>query len=1007
MKKVLVALGIILFFIAGLTYAQEQTGQLAGVVLDDEGTPLPGVNIEAVSPALMGKATATTDEMGRFRLINLPPGTYSVTFSLPGFDTLKRERILVRLGRTFNLRETLGVKTLEEEITVIGESPVVDIKKSGTTWEFPKEMFTKLPKGRDFTSAVSFAAGANEESELVGLSIDGASSSENMFFVDGVDTTHMYSGTSAQTVVFEFVEEIQVKSSGYEAEHGGSMGGVINVITRSGGNRFTGEMTVYYNGSITNGTPRKSLRIDPLDNTRAEYIEYGDKEWPENYQEDKWGRYEFGFGLGGYVIKDKLWFFVMGLPTYTRTEREGHFLSDRDMDATFIQDNWYLRAQAKVTAQVLPRLRMSASFNNDYSEWTGDLPVMSGAGNPDKRWGIFGYKYPGILASFRSDFVATDNLFFAATAGYFRTNVNQLVGPPGPRYFHQRTNAAVPGVPADLVVARGYYNYGYADGYQTQKNIQNKITATLDGTLYFDIAGEHVFKLGVQYVRLGQDVDDAYPYDYYRLYWGEDYESPNLGTVPTTYGYIEARDPFGTLANINSNRWAIFLQDTWTLFDRFTLNFGIRFEKEDIPSFSDMPEYQDPPISFGFFDKVAPRLGFAYDLLGDGDFKLFGSVGIYYDVMKLEMAQGSYGGFKWESKYYDITVLDWTTFTEADHPVTPTWNGGTYYETLNWRIPSFDTTQPDMKPYSKMEFTLGAQKRLMEDVSLTVRFLYNNILNAIEDVGIQMPEGETYFNGNPGSDWINEKYTEAQAAGLQPAGVVCPEAQRQYYSLDFGVDKRFSNNYMLGFHYTFSRLWGNFSGLASSDEHGRKSPNVERYFDAWFLHYTSQYPEEAVGRLPTDRPHQFKLYGAYSFNFGLTVGLNAFAMSGTPITKEFELNNQQGYYPDGRFTDGRTPFLWRGDLYVEYNLKLGENYTVQLNANIINVTNNDVPQRVFNLMNQSNVYLDEDDIKAGFDYETEIATREAAGTVVRDPRFLMEHYFQSPWSLRLGIKFIF
>jgi hypothetical protein len=191
-------------------------------------------------------------------------------------------------------------------------------------------------------------------------------------------------------------------------------------------------------------------------------------------------------------------------------------------------------------------------------------------------------------------------------------------------------------------------------------------------------------------------------------------------------------------------------------------------------------------------------------------------------------------------------------------------------------------------------------------------------------------------------------------------------------------------------------------------EHGRKDPNVERYFDAWFLHYTSDpfssgVGTDSYGKLPTDRPHQFKFYGAYSLDVGLTVGVNAYASTGTPVTREFELNRADGYYPLGRFTDGRTPFLWRADLYGEYNIKIGDTTTFQINANIINITNNRIAQRIFNLVNAGTVYLDNDEILAGFDYEAVMV----ADGILSDPRFLKEYAFQSAISVRLGFKFIF
>jgi len=1034
MKKLFSLLGAVLLLTAGFSYAQERTGELSGTVVDDTAVPLPGVTVEARSASLIGIGVTVTNEAGRYRLIKLPPGNYTITFKLPGFTTLRREGILIRLGSAIRLDADISPVTIEEEITIIGQSPLVDIRKSASTFEITKEMFSKLPKGRNFSSVVTAISGVNEESELDGLSIDGASSSENMFFIDGVDTTLMYDGTSGQRVMFEFIEEVQVKSSGYEAQFGGSMGGVINVITRSGGNEFHGEILLYHQSDALTGESRPSLRRALYDKTKYEYIAY---------PEDDWSRYEVGFALGGYLIKDKLWFFGSYLPRFELTKRTTFFEPNEELKREFTGSEQWHHASFKLTIQPISSLRISASWNTDTYNWRGDLPSRAGTGNEDYNWAGAGYNYPGWTATLRADYIASENMFFSVYGGYFRTNTENILGPPGERYYFYDTNAGYVDssgnpVPDDMVKPAGWSRYAYWDGHNLEKDLQVKMTASIDGTLYFDLGGEHMLKAGFQFNKLTQDVFNAAPYDYWYFAWGEDYEGPGGVTIPTTYGYMGARDPLGTIANISSNRMAIFLQDSWTIGNKLTLNLGVRAEKEDIPSFVDPanpilvehPEYGEPPIAFGFIDKLAPRIGFAYDIFGDASLKVFGSFGMYYDVMKLDMAEGSYGGYKWQQHYYHIpdwVLNDWH-IGDRDH----VFGSGTsdadlapyFIESLDWRIPSYDTTQPSrraidkgvddslrMKPYTKMEFTFGVQKQLIEDVTVTARFLHNRILWAIEDVGIQEPTGENYYNSNPGGKWVNEIYAANAAIdpqNLVPVGVTCPKAQREYTSVDVGFDKRFSSNWMAGLHYTWSRLWGNFAGLASSEEHGRKDPNVERYFDVWFLHYTSDpfvngVGTESTGKLPTDRPHQFKFYGAYSLPFGLTVGLNAYAASGTPITREFELNNADGYYPWGRFTDGRTPFLWRADVYAEYNLKISDKQTLQLSLNVNNVTNNRIAQRVFNLRNYSTVYMSNDEVVAGFDPE---AVMVAKGTTL-DPRFLQPHYFQSSFSARFGIKLIF
>lgn len=989
-KKCLVLFFAVALLFSGTMFAQEQTGEIIGTVVLEDGSAIPGVAIEATGTNMVGIRTTVSDENGNFRLLALPGGDYNITFSLEGFKTIKREKIRIEIGKTIKINVIMQTGALREEIVVTGQSPVLDVRKSSTAVNITKETFTKLPKGRNFTSIVTTSAGVNNEAELDGISFDGASSSENVFFVDGVDTTTLFSGESGQDVNFDFIEEVQVKSSGYAAEYGGSMGGVISVITRSGGNEFHGSAMLYYDGSALGYDPVPTLRHNPYDDTIAEYV---------TYPEDTWSRIEPGIGIGGYIIKDKLWFFGSFMPKFYKTTRDGVFSYDPDLNREITRDRTYYAGSLKLTGQLANNLRMSLSGTIDSWKEEGELPPLDGSGNGAKAWEDQSWEYPSFTVGGSLDYTIGNNLMLNVTAGYWRTNRIQGVQPEGPRYLHMRSSAGY----ANPVVPLYYANYGYYDGYATNKDINNKLTATADLTYYLNLAGEHVWKIGFQFVKLGVDKDDAYPYNYNRLYWGDDFESPNTGqTIPTDLGYVEVRSPFGSIADITSSRYAFYIQDAWTVGEKLTVNAGIRFEKEDIPSFSDLPEFSDPPIQFGFGDKIAPRLGFAYDVFGDSDLKIFGSFGIYYDVMKLAMAEGSYGGFKWISHYYNIQNPNWETFANVDvHPV-DVYNGNPYLESRNWRIPSFDTTQPDMKPFSKYEYTLGVQKKITEDVALSVRFLHNTIVNAIEDIGVQYPEGEIYFNGNPGSDWIQQKYDEVQALGLMPQGVQATEAIRNYYSVQANLDKKFSNNWLGGLSVTWSSLKGNFSGLASSDEHGRKDPGVERYFDSWFMTYTED-GQDHTGPLPTDRSFQFKVYGAYSWDFGLTVGFNAYAMTGTPVQTEVYLNGMQGWYPYGRGNLGRTPFLWAVDGYLEYNLKLSDKYTLQFNVNVSNLTNNEIAQRIHQLYNEGVIYVDEQIIFDGFDAVGEVQARGAK----LDPQFKMERNYLASLAARIGVKLMF
>src|SRR5439155_7394506 len=312
-----------------------QRGSIEGVVKDTSGAVLPGVTVEARSAA--GAAlTTVTDGTGTYRFPSLLPGTYEISTNLVSFKPEKVSIIVVPLGQVKKVDFALKLATLTEQVTVIGESPVIDVKQSTRATNIRSEQVELLPHNRDFTSLITQAPGANFEAKSTNdnLSpmIDGASAAENRYIIDGMETTSIFNGLSAKAVVADFVEEVQVKSSGYPAEYGGSTGGVINVITKSGTNRFSGMVLGYWQGSSVNGTcgrpgitplssvgattgstvgalpdnssqpcgSNPTLRLTIANSNVAEY-------W--TYPKDTVNRYEPGISLGGPVMKDKAWFF--------------------------------------------------------------------------------------------------------------------------------------------------------------------------------------------------------------------------------------------------------------------------------------------------------------------------------------------------------------------------------------------------------------------------------------------------------------------------------------------------------------------------------------------------------------------------------------------------------------------------------------------------------------------------------------------------------------------------
>ena len=251
-----VALVAALFLSVG-AFAQEQVGAIGGSVADKDGGALPGATVEAIGPE--GTLQVITDAVGNYRFPRLSSGVYKLAAKLDGFVTAEVPGINLTLGKDLRVNFTLQPGSFEEAITVAAENVVIDVTKSATAVSISREDIELLPRGRDFTSVVAQAPGASNEAFLGGISIDGASGSENRFIMDGVDTTHPQDGVSGQNMVTDFIEEVQVKSAGYAAEYGGSLGGVINAITKSGGNEFHGWVGLYYGDSSWNGKERKSI----------------------------------------------------------------------------------------------------------------------------------------------------------------------------------------------------------------------------------------------------------------------------------------------------------------------------------------------------------------------------------------------------------------------------------------------------------------------------------------------------------------------------------------------------------------------------------------------------------------------------------------------------------------------------------------------------------------------------------------------------------------------------
>jgi hypothetical protein len=284
---------LLCLLIAAPVAGQEQRGSIEGVVRDSSGGVLPGVTVEARSPAMVGVTTVVTDTAGVYRFPSLPPGRYEITGTLQGFSAAKAANVQLELGQVLKVGLTLAIGGVAESVQVKGESPLIDVKQNAAGADIQREVIDRVPKGRDFTAIATSAPGIDNESRNSGIQIDGASGADNRFVIDGVDTTNLARGTSNKILRPDFIQEIQVKASGYNAEYRAAIGGVVSAITKSGSNAWHGGAGAYYNSDGLLGAVRPTLQLNPSNQKEAQYV----KAPPDKFKNEE-GVFDIGGPIG-------------------------------------------------------------------------------------------------------------------------------------------------------------------------------------------------------------------------------------------------------------------------------------------------------------------------------------------------------------------------------------------------------------------------------------------------------------------------------------------------------------------------------------------------------------------------------------------------------------------------------------------------------------------------------------------------------------------------------------
>ncbi len=402
-----------------------------------------------------------------------------------------------------------------------------------------------------------------------------------------------------------------------------------------------------------------------------------------------------------------------------------------------------------------------------------------------------------------------------------------------------------------------------------------------------------------------------------------------------------------------SNIHSLYIQDQWSIGNRLTLNLGIRTENEKVPTFR--PDYSETAIHFNLADKLAPRFGAAYDVFADGRLKVFGSWGLYYDWTKYELPRGSFGAETWCIDYRGLDTLDLGSLNLSNMPG-PGLVGDPGQLPRPSRALVRSTIDPDIEPMRQSSASGGIEFQMNRNSVLTVHYIHNELLETIEDIGFLNDEGdEGYLIGNPGkAPGGHPVLRPADAARLSRS-----RARSASTTRSSSASTAVSANYFLQRELHPSRLYGNYAGIASSDEVStpttggtssataqqqagsiaRPGGNVNRAWDLDELMCDSRGNLDVRGRLATDRPHVVKLYGAYTSRSARQIGASFYGASGTPISTYVTSTHGADVFVNGRGDMGRTPIAHPHRPPLSHELAMAAAKRMRFELNVLNLFN--------------------------------------------------------------------
>lgn len=871
--------------IAGSVFAQRLTGKITGTVSDADGNPLPGVTLEISSPSLMGGVRVqVTSAKGSYRFINLPPGTYKLVFKLEGFQTLERGNVRLSIGKTVNENMVLQQATLEESITVTAATPIVDVTQSGLSHVFTRDDLEKLPIGRDsYYDIIKFAPGLQQASEGSSRTIAfGSNSESNSIQVDGVELSSPGIGVGWVSTTQEAFEEVETFGLGAPAEYGSFTGAVVNVVTKSGGNSFHGALSYYgqFDALTADNNPWKVLdpSVPP-----EEAGNYPDSAY--SYYRDKY--LSAAISLGGPIVKDRLWFYG----TFERQDQKTAYWNDYPGYAVSYPAS---KAFFKLSAQLSSGHKLASSIYWEYSEWP-DGPnywtEQSSLGIEDANtysWNLF-YNWQ-----------LSNSAFFDLKYAGYRT-ADDYLPVSGEMDISPRWDWGT-----------GEISGGCAWVLWQWKEYRHQAHVNFSYFAEDFLGGDHEFKIGVQYYKGDSRYASGYAGEgYFYDYYGEPY-------------YFYQRDVY--YVGSAENSFGAFVDDSWKIGDRLTLNLGFRFDfiNAGVPELPLMDGWVGPTSETTpavkdliAWNSFSPRIGLVFQLTSDQKTLLKATYGRYYD--KNLMDNWNYPG----PNVSDLVVYEYDWDLE---------------EYVHWYTLSGASTyvlDPDIKhPYADL-FSVGFERELLPDFAISATYVYKkqgNLIGLEERAGI-------YEQVSMVSEDNGQTYTLFNQTNVGTAEhfITNPSDYEQIYqAVMLTLYKRYSNNWMLNASLTYSKSEG-LNNLG-------KATGASQQAIIWYGDYLGRDPNDYInarGRMPSDRPWILKVQAGYTFPWDILASFSWIYQTGRPYLSftGFSLNQGRRKVIAEPRGDDRFPNWSIMDLRLQKTFNIGDTVKFHAIFDVWNVLN--------------------------------------------------------------------